>query len=1167
MTRPVQPTPEAQTGAARWRSLDELTETPQFRRWVDREFPAAAAEFADPVSRRRFVKIMSASFILAGLGVTGCRRPEEQILPYSRTPENYVHGVPQFYATAMPVRDSAIPLVVKSHDGRPTKIEGNSLHPDSNGATDHFAQASILDLYDPDRATRFLRNGQALTRQAALEALREIALSFGSAYQGLRTGDPAPSGASTAGGQGLHFLMERSSSPSRARLQKLIQEKLPKAKWFVYEPVDFDVHRQAATLAFGKRIRPSFRIDAAQVIVSLDCDFIGGEPDACGQIRRFVKGRRLNQPGDTMNRLYAVEALFTLTGANADHRLRVPASNVISVAAQLGDVLLALAGISERAQLRALKGFPAFAVEPGWIESCAKDLLAHRGESLVVAGYQQPVAVHVLAHAMNVALGNVGRTIVFHEAAEASEGSIVDLARALKAGEVDTLVVLGGNPVYSAPADLDWAKTQRQARTIVRLGCFEDETAALSDLHLPLAHYLESWGDARTADGTLVPIQPLIEPLFGGLTELEVLARVGGLEMTSPYEMVRDTFRAIAGESEDRWRQFLHDGFLAASAAAPVQVAFDWQGAAKAIASAQGWAPPTVESLEVIFHRDFKLDDGRYNNNGWLQELPDPITKLTWDNAILLSENTARVLGVVMPDQEDNNARVPLVKITVDDREVEGPAWIQPGLADGVVALALGYGRGVTGRVGQGTGYNAYQIRTTTAPWIVRGVKARVSLTGRFHQLATTQNHWGMAGRPLVREGTLAGYQAKPEFAKGVDAPEPRERRPLYPNPLDVPDKSGVTPRAKALHQWGMAIDLNACVGCAACVVACQSENNVPIVGKDLVARNREMHWLRLDRYYVGAGAEARMLHQPMLCQHCESAPCENVCPVNATVHDDEGLNVMVYNRCVGTRYCSNNCPYKVRRFNFFDYHRRSLEQLKGPFYPSPITHATDGEWDLKRWWRNPDGGSRPRNEWELLKLVKNPDVTVRMRGVMEKCTFCLQRIEQAKIARKIQAGTPGGIEVPEGVIQTACQQACPAEAIVFGNLKVPNGRVSQLKQQARNYTVLEFLATHPRLTYLARVRNPNPAMPLTATMPAVRDASSLEVLGGAEPPAHRGGRTGEKATSDGSRIVPINRSLSSGAGFQPAAGASSPYTFLRARCPDGRLEARPTAGSRQGAS
>ena len=1067
--------PNGLVGPDYWRSLDQLADTPEFRRWVEREFPTGASELADPISRRHFVKIMSASFLLAGLGLTGCRRPVEKIQPFSKLPENYVHGVPQFYATARPVRDSAVPLVVKSNDGRPTKIEGNPRHPDSNGATDSFTQASILNLYDPDRAQRFLQAGKAVTREAALDALREIAAAFGGTYRGLGAGEGVPSGAPKAGGQGLCFLMERSSSPSRARLQTLIREKLPQARWFIHEPVDFDVHRQAATLAFGKPVRPCFRYDAAKVIVSLDCDFLGAESDAHVSIRRFAKGRRLTGPSDAMSRLYAAEALFTLTGANADHRLRLPASQVFNLAAQLaakvtGEVLRA-------------DDLPASLVDPLWLDGCAKDLLAHKGAALVVAGHRQPLAVHLLAHAMNAALGSVGKTVTFHEAPEPAEASLADLAGALEAGEVDTLVILGSNPVYTAPADLDWPKTLRKAKAVIRLGAYEDETAALCDLHLPMAHYLESWGDARTADDTLVPIQPLIEPLFGGMTEIEVLARLGGLDTTNPYELVRGTFRAHAGDSEDTWKRFLHDGWLADRASTPMEVEFNRAALTQFVAEAPVVPAPSTDRLEVVIHRDASVDDGRYNNNGWLQELPDPITKLTWENVILLSPTTAAHLGLDIRDRENNDLQVPLVKIEAGGRSVVGPAWIQPGLADHVVALALGYGREKSGRVGSKAGYDAYRLRTSASPHLLSG--AKLTPTGARHKLATTQNHWAMEGRPVVREATLAEYRENPRFVQGMNLPEPEAAKdaagrplPLYPNPLDVPDANGVTPRDKALHQWGMSIDLNACVGCSACVVACQSENNIPIVGKDQVRRNREMHWVRVDRYYAGDPANPQAVTQPMFCLHCESAPCESVCPVNATVHDEEGLNLMAYNRCVGTRYCSNNCPFKVRRFNFFDYHRRPLEELVGPVYSTPLTSSTDGEWDLIRWLKNPDQGKRPAEEWEFLKLVQNPDVTVRMRGVMEKCTYCVQRIEQAKIARKVQAGPSGDIEVPDGTVKTACQQVCPAEAITFGNIKDPQSAVSRQKTLDRNYTVLEFLAVNPRTSYLARVRNPNPALP-----------------------------------------------------------------------------------------
>jgi molybdopterin-containing oxidoreductase family iron-sulfur binding subunit len=1058
--------PEPESGPKYWRSLDQLAETPEFRRWVEREFPSGASELTDPVTRRHFMKIMSASFLLAGVGLNGCRRPEEKILPFGKAPENYVHGLPQFFATAMPTRGSAVPLVVKSSDGHPTKVEGNSLHPDSNGAADRFAQASVLDVYDPDRAMRFLKNGSLARREEALDFLGEL------------------SGRAQAnGGQGLCFLLERSSSPSRARLEKLISDKFPKARWFIHEPVDFDIHRQAASIAFGKSAVPYFKFDAAKVIVSLDCDFIGGEEDAYIHIRRFIKGRKIEafakQP-EQMNRLYSVEALFTLTGANADHRLRVAAGAVQSVAARLAAEVL-----RQRGNLAELSGplQTLAAGAPGnekWIAECAKVLLANAGNGLVVAGQRQPLAAHVIAHALNVALGNVGKSLIFLEAPEAREGTIGELAEALNAGQVETLVILGNNPVYDAPADLNWAQAQRKAKTVVRLGYHEDETFGVSDWHLPLAHYLESWGDARTADGTLVPVQPLIEPLFGGMTELETLARIGGLDRVKPHDIVRETFRGMGGDVEDNWKRFLHDGYLPGSGSKTIDVQFNPSAAAATIGAAKPAATPTRDALEVVFHRDYKMDDGRHNNNGWLQELPDPITKLVWENVILLSPRTAESLGLVIHNKENNLLFVPRVTVQLDGREVVGPAWIQPGMADNVVSLALGYGRQKAGRIGRGSGYNAYQLRTGKALHIGSG--AKLSATGKMHQLASTQDHGAMEGRPIIREANLAQYQKNPGFTKAMNLEQPPVVSPLYPNPLDKVKEKG-------LHQWGMTIDLNSCVGCAACMVACQSENNIPIVGKDQVTRNREMHWIRIDRYFTTDPkkpaaeqlADPQMVMQPMLCQHCEAAPCENVCPVNATSHDEEGLNVMTYNRCVGTRYCSNNCPYKVRRFNFFDYNKRPLGELVGPIYSSPLTSGTDGEWDLVRWFKDPDKSKRPEEEWELLKLVKNPDVTVRMRGVMEKCSFCLQRIEQAKIARKVRAGASSDIRLKESegtIPRTACQQACPAEAIVFGDVSDPDSRVSKLKAEERSYTVLDFLLTKPRVTYLARLRNPNPAMP-----------------------------------------------------------------------------------------
>jgi molybdopterin-containing oxidoreductase family iron-sulfur binding subunit len=1043
----VPPTcPEPEFGRKYWRSLDQLAETPEFRTWVEREFPAGASEWEDPVSRRHFVKIMSASFLLGGLGAigSGCRRPEQHILPFGKMPENYVHGVAQFYATAMPTRSGAIPLVVKANDGRPTKVEGNALHPDSNGGTDRYTQASILNLYDPDRAQTFIGKKTVVSEETAVNALAEVGRTY-----------------KANGGKGLAFLVEPGTSPSRLRLQKMLAQKMPQARWDVFDPIGLDASTKAAATVFGSAVKPYYLLDKARVILSLDCDFIGAEEDAHNNIRRFTKGRKIEKPGDSLNRLYTVESLMTLTGVVSDHRLRAASSLVGPIALAIaGEVFKQVGG-----GLSVEQGALPAGVDPKWLHECAQDLLRNRGSSLVMTGHRQPQELQALVHALNSALGNIGKTIQFHEIPSEKQGNIVELAQALKAGQVETLVILGANPIYNAPADLDWALAQSKAKTVIRLGYYEDETFAQCDWHFPLAHYLESWGDALTSDGTLVPIQPLIAPLFGGLTELEILARIAGEKVTSPYDIVRETFNGIAKKSdaEAAWNKYLHDGFLAGTASKAVTVSLSNQalGSLGAISKAQA---PGADRLELVFHRDYSMDDGRYSNNGWLQEMPDPITKMVWDNAVLISRRTAAELKVQNMD---------VVDIQVGNRTVRGPIWIQPGQADYSLGLALGYGREKSGRVGHGVGFNAYVARQSSAPHIATG--ATLKKTGQVYKLACTQDHWSLEGRPIVREANLEQFRQHPDFAQRMKAEEPLGSGPLYPNPFDE-----VKP--KGLHQWGMAIDLNSCVGCQSCMMACQSENNIPIVGKDQVRRGREMHWIRIDRYYSGIPGQRGKLDtfhteeqqqfeqwiddpqavtQPMLCQHCESAPCESVCPVNATVHDQEGLNLMVYNRCVGTRYCSNNCPYKVRRFNYFDYNKRPLDKL----YYGPFGHRKDDEWDL-------------------MKMIKNPDVTVRMRGVMEKCTYCIQRIEGAKIVQKVKAGASGDVIVPTDSFTTACAQACPAGAIVFGNLNDRESRVSKLKEQERNYSVLEFLLTKPRTTYLARVRNPNPAMPDYAEAP-----------------------------------------------------------------------------------
>ncbi len=1037
------PVPAPTTGRRHWRSLEELADTKEFKEWLHREFPSGASEMAEGQSRRHFLQIMSASFALAGIATlgAGCRRPVENLEPFGKQPSDYVFGASQYFATAMPLRCGAQPLVVKSYEGRPIKIEGNNLFPGGIGATDRYAQASILDLYDPDRARFYRKQGQKISKDEALSSLSALSSRFAGNQ-----------------GQGLAFVMEQTASPSRDRLQAILASRYPQAEWYAADAIHSVIHQEAASKAFGQPVRPEFHFEKARVILSLDADFLGGEDDSVNHIRRFTSGRK---PGETMNRLYVVESLFTLTGAAADHRLRLGASQVLGVASQILDQING-------------KG----TASTPWVAECARDLAANPGAALVMAGQGQPLAVHLLANAINSALGAVGNTLLLVSAPAPSVH--LKSFRDLKPSAVDTLVIVGANPAYH----FNWTQ---KPQNVVRLGFYEDETSELSDLHIPSAHYLESWGDALASNGCKLAIQPLIQPLFDGMTELEFLARIAGETVTNPYSIVMSTF----GDDGDSWKQFLFNGFVADAAPMPGNLSLALGvDELQSLAAGGGTQVPSADKLEVVFYRDAKLDDGRFANNGWMQELPDPITKMTWDNAVLMSRKTARALGVENGD---------LVEISLNGSAVTGPVWTQPGMADFSLGLALGYGRSRAGRVGSGVGFNAFTL--FRGRYVESG--ATIRKTGSSYVLACTQDHWSMEGRPAVREANLDEFSRNPQFAsEDFHGVEPPIVQSLYPNPLDEAKKT-------ALQQWGMAVDLNACVGCGTCVVACQSENNIPIVGKDQVKRGREMHWMRIDRYYTSDPGrkhnpslfdfnadenqsdpnqqfaewidDVQAVNQPMLCQQCESAPCESVCPVNATVHDEEGLNVMAYNRCIGTRYCSNNCPYKVRHFNFLDYNKRPLSELKGPMYSTTLTHKTNGEWDLLRWLKDPDIGMRTEAEWDLIKLSKNPDVTVRMRGVMEKCTYCTQRIEQAKIAQKSKAGGSGNVRLTEAdgtIPKTACQQVCPAGAIVFGDVSDPESTVSRQKLSPLNYSVLGDLLTKPRTTYLARVRNPNPAMP-----------------------------------------------------------------------------------------
>ena len=1031
---------EPATGRKYWRSLGQLGDTPEFRGWLTREFPQGAAEMqGGEVSRRNFLQLMGASMALAGLSFAGCRRPEKHLVPFTRGVEWSIPGKPLFYATSRPSRRGYAPLVATTHDGRPTKIEGNPLHPVSKGTTDLFSQSSVLDLYDTDRARTFIRDGKPSDAAAFEKALDEIVKGAGD-------------------GAGLAFLMEKDSSPTRERLRGEIGKKFPNATWAVYEPLGTELADEAAAVAFGEGVAAIPVIDKADVILSLDCDFLGIESDV-STIREFSARRKVTGPDSKMNRLYVVENRYTITGGIADHRLRVPASQVgafaLALAAEIGTV-------AKDATLdEAVKTFgaPAVKFSADWIKYAVEDLVAGKGASLVLVGSRQPAAVHVLVAAINAALGSIGTTIVGRKVSEKLAQTLGELSKDITDKKVKTLFIVGGNPVYNAPADLGWGELQKLVPTVVRLGASLDETSQHAHWNAPLAHYLESWGDGLAADGSYMSVQPMILPLFGAWSELDLLAKVAGQPKPAGPELIQETFTAIAKPADfvTAWAKFLHDGYLADSVAKPVTLAFNAAAAVQYVADRSAFPAVAENAYEIVFTGCAKVDDGRFNNNGWLQEIPDPITKVAWDNAAMISPATAKKLGV-----KDND----LIEITVEKRSLTVAAIIAPGHADGSVSIALGYGRTVVGRVGQGAGRNAYPLRTSAQPYFAVG--ATVKATGDSYKLALTQEHWALEGRggDLTREATLDEYKADPDFAKtmGMDAHIPPNVS-LYTNP---PLSSPKHPDLMALepHAWGMVVDLNTCIGCSACMVACQSENNIPIVGKEQVMEGREMHWIRTDRYFASTDkndADPQMVSQPMMCQHCENAPCETVCPVNATVHSEDGLNVMAYNRCIGTRYCANNCPFKVRRFNFFDYNERdTLGHVKG----KPFTGLY--AWNL----------TAPKGAEDTVKMSKNPNVTVRMRGVMEKCTFCVQRIQEAKIAVKVAVRDSGDIRIPADAFTTACAQACPADAITFGDLNNPDSSVSKLKTSERGYRLLEYLNVSARVTYLARIRNANMKMP-----------------------------------------------------------------------------------------
>lgn len=1113
-------------GRQYWKSLDDLSQTPGFKDWIQNEFPQGAS-MLDGFERRGFMKIMAASFGLAGLGMTGCRRPEHTIMPYGKSPEELIPGVPNFYATSMPTAQGNIPLIVESHSGRPTKIEGNPSYVPFGGSTDVYAQASVLDLYDPDRARGSFRKDE--------ESGSWLSDSTSTLLDEVSKWNEAGK---------VAVLTDRSFSVARSSVLEELKQK--GVKLFEFEAVDLlqseKLLGQGLGLKGGLRALP----DLAKVhrVVSLDSDFLGSrEPNVLANTRSFMGGRKVSKPSDTkkMNRLYSVEADMTLTGGVADHRLRLESSQFSAFSFLLAAEVLSQVKSSDKNLIKKLAELGESAVShKSWLQECAKDLCTKPSRSVVLAGSHLPEEVQVASFLINKSLGSIGKSIHYTSTPE-TNSSLLELAKQIEGGEIDNLLIVGGNPVFLSKSFIDWDSLRNKLKSVGRLGHTLDETSEFANFHLGQSHYLESWDLSETWDGrAIVPVQPLLAPLFDTVSDLEALMRMNGSKKPS-HDFIKTLHSNQNGAAsfDDFLRLGIHETkpnfFKISSDGRPL----DYFSAIEA---------PTFsishDKLDLLLIPDFHAWDGRYVNNGWMQECPNPMTKLTWDNALLISPKLAEKLeadfpdigllpkatmlnktGEIAPDNADfsgGKQNAPIVKISFgDNNTIEGPLYVQPGLADYTVVASLGMGREITGRVGEGTGYDGSAILDGTGTRLVSGCS--ISKPGEKWEhkiLANVQEHWSMEGRAIVREANATDYVEDEHFAShmGAESHSP----PMWgkDQDKDLAFKSKTTPRGNSAyehpdhtsnnsttygrHQWGMAIDLSQCTGCSACVVACQSENNIPVVGKDQVLRGREMHWIRLDRYYSSAEREGdkipsdvQVSFQSISCMHCETAPCESVCPVNATVHDEEGLNAMAYNRCVGTRYCANNCPYKVRRFNFFDWNKRNTNEL----YKGPLGEKNDS----------------------LPDMGKNPDVTVRMRGVMEKCTYCVQRIQESKIQVKVNAqrkaklstGKDGAdielgddeLKVPDGTIVPACQQVCPSDGVAFGDLSDPESRVSQLKNDPRNYSVLGYLNTRPRTTYLAKIRNPNPSMPDFAGEPH----SSREYHDKAHPVHH-----GEDGHGDG---------------------------------------------------
>jgi molybdopterin-containing oxidoreductase family iron-sulfur binding subunit len=985
-------------GKQYWRSLEEIAETPEFEAWVEDEFPNRHTILQ--MDRRQLLKYMGASMALAGL--SGCRSyflGTEKVVPYVRQPEEMVTGKPLFYASSFAHNGYGTGVLVEQNEGRPTKIEGNPDHPASSGTSDVWMQASILSMYDPDRATTVLQSGQISTWTAFNREFRAIMEK-----------------AKANGGAGIRVLADASGSPTFKRVMAEFEKAYPMAVTHVWSPVSRDNVHKGAELSTSKPMEPIYDFKGAKVVVSLDSDFLNVMPGHLKYAKEFADGRRVLGSNTEMNRLYSVQTTPSLAGAMADHCWTLKPSAVEPFAFALAAAL----GIGPGAD-------SAFSEQIGAI---AKDIQANKGSVVVVPGDQLPPAVHALCNAINATFGKAQFVEPVVYGSGDVLGALQQLTEALNAGKVETLIVLGANPIYSAPGDLKFADAFEKAKVKIVHSAYVDETGVKADWHLPATHYLEAWGDTTAFDGSVSLIQPIIQPLFDGKSDIELVASMFG----SPKDglaLVKETH----GLGEKAWREALHKGLV--SAGKPATIA--QVSASGAVASTK-----KSEGLEIIFREDPHVFDGRYSNNGWLQELPKPLTKTVWENLAFVSVGTAKRLNLNTED---------VIEIQYGGVPTNAGVFVQPGHPEDAITVHFGYGRTQGGTVAtatelQGGGFNAFAMRQSNALWFDSMPEPRKVSSGG-HMVSTTQVHNQIDDdRDVIRTGTIADYLKNPSLREESHHGGTPESKSLYPD--NIFDFEG--------PQWGMTIDMNVCTGCNVCAIACQAENNISVVGKEQVRNGREMHWIRIDRYYTGdIATPEEVVFQPVACVHCEKAPCEPVCPVAATVHSHEGLNQMVYNRCVGTRYCSNNCPYKVRRFNYKNWSDNQIQFMK----PVPAIKALGGNTTEQK----TDG-------IQLLRMLNNPDVTVRGRGVMEKCTYCVQRISNVRIEAK-----KAGREPQEGEIVTACQQACPTQAIVFGNVADPESQVSKMRNDPRSYQLLRELQTRPRTSHMGRLRNPNPEL------------------------------------------------------------------------------------------